>query len=125
MPGATYGSMLRPGVGRFTLMPTAAIALVAVVPPPDVDAAPPCRFNAIGIRLPPMTRKPTLPPTDVALVAPLGLYVSSPAVRVRFPSPSEPRAPKALPPPELLSGLPKSPLMVIPVPPLGLFQTGM
>src|SRR5712692_6487010 len=74
IPGETYGSMLRPGVGRFTLTPTAAIAVVSVLPPPEVVAAPPCRFTAIGIRLPPMTRNPTFPPIDVRLLlAPLGL----------------------------------------------------
>src|SRR5213083_3217123 len=48
-----------------------------------------------------------------------------PAVRVSVPRPSEARPPNALPLPEAESGLPQSPLMVTPVPPLGLFHTGI
>src|SRR2546426_11010453 len=48
-----------------------------------------------------------------------------PAVRVNVPRPSEARPPNALPLPKLESGLPQSPLMVIPVPPFGLFHTGI
>ena len=48
-----------------------------------------------------------------------------PAVRVSVPRPSEARPPNALPLPEVESGLPQSPLMVMPVPPFGLFHTGI
>ena len=55
-------------------------------------------FTAIGIRLPPMTRKPTCPPMEVALfVAPFGFQLERPRVRFRLPIPSEPRAPNAVP----------------------------
>src|SRR6266581_575599 len=120
--------MFSPGVGRFTLMPTAAIAVVTLLQPEqDVLAAPPCRFSAIGIKLPPITRKATLAPTDVRLLlpAPSGLSLARPAVMVRLPRPSAPRAPITVPLPSVESGLAKSPLMVMPVPPLGLFHIGM
>src|SRR5690242_2244021 len=122
-----YGSMLRPGVGRFTLTPTAAPASVMLLHPvQDTLPALPCRFTAIGIRLPPMTRNPTWPPTDVVLlVAPSGFQLARPRVRFKFPRPRDPRAPNAVPLPYVESGLARSPLMVIPVPPFGLFHTGM
>src|ERR1041384_5390203 len=119
--------MLRPGVGRFTLMPTAAPASVVPGDPlRDTLPAFPCRFTAIGIKLPPMTRKATWPPTEVKLlVAPSGFQLARPRVRFRLPRPSEPRAPNAVPLPYVESGLARSPLIVMPVPPLGLFHTGI
>src|SRR5258706_12624485 len=101
--------MLRPGVGRSTLTPTAAPASVTPgAPVEDTLPAPPCRFTAIGIRLPPITRKPTWPPTEVALlVAPSGFQLERPAVIVRLLSPSEPRAPNAGPFPSSVPGFAK------------------
>src|SRR5437870_13870464 len=121
--------MLRPGVGRLTARPTAPITLVVagrVGLAESLRAAPTCRFTDTGIRLPPMTRIAALPPMDVVLeVAVSGLKLSTPAVRVSVPRPSEARPPNALPLPREESGLPQSPLMVMPVPPFGLFQTGI
>ena len=72
-----------------------------------VRAAPACRFTLTGIKLPPIRRKATSPPNDLALLlAPSGFQVEKPAVTSMFDNPSVARAPKALPFPELLSGLP-------------------
>src|SRR5258705_8160179 len=77
------------------------------------------------MKLPPMTLKAACPPTDVALsAAPLGLNDAMPAVTERWARPSVARAPNAVPLAVPL-GMPRSPLIVTPVPPLGLFQTGM
>src|SRR2546427_12450885 len=66
MPGETYGSMLRPGVGTLMLRPIAPVTVVRSGAPVAVArAAPPCRFTDNGSRLPPMTRNATSPPTDV------------------------------------------------------------
>ena len=78
------------------------------------------------MRLPPITRNPAWPPTDVKLsVAPFGFHDAMPAVRVMFASPSEPRAPNAVPLPRFVLGMARSPLSVMPVPPLGLLQFGI
>src|SRR5258705_7378384 len=65
------------------------------------------------------------PPTDVAFSeAPLGLNDAMPAVTERLARPSVARAPNAVPLAVPL-GMPRSPLIVTPGPPFGLFQTGM
>src|SRR2546425_13182477 len=108
MPGETYGSMLRPGVGTSMLSPTAPVTVVTSgAPVAVVRAAPPCRLIESGIRLPPMARNATSPPIEVALLlAPDGFQLEIPAARFRLTSPREARAPKAFPPPTLLLGLP-------------------
>src|ERR1041384_2849141 len=73
-----------------------------------------------------MFRGIRLAPSDVALLlAPDGFQDDIPAVTLRLPSPSVARPPKALPFPRSALGLPKSPLIVTPVPPFGLFHTGI
>src|SRR6266850_3367409 len=120
-----YGSMLIPGVGTLTAMPAPAVTRVAAESPfaAPAWAAPIWRFSATGIKLPPMILNAAFPPTDVALsVPPLGFHDTTPAVNERLARPSVARAPNAVP---LLFGMPRSPLIVTPVPPFGLFQTGM
>src|ERR1700716_3494717 len=83
-------------------------------------------LSATGMRLPPMTRNCATPPTVVVLLLnPLGFQLEMPAVILMLASPSVARAPNAVPLPPLLLGKPRSPLRVTPVPPLGLFQTGI
>src|SRR5712691_6169901 len=128
-----YGSMLTPGDGTLALMPAPAMMFVrfaskALAPVPiAVAVAPPSwMFRATGSRLPPMTRNAATPPVEVRLsLYPWGFQVASPAVRLRFTSPRVARAPHAVPSRASVLGLPKSPLIVTPVPPLGLFQTGI
>src|SRR6266540_1545415 len=119
--------MLIPGVGTLTAMPPPAVTRVvaeSLFAAPAL-AAPICRFRATGIKLPPIILNAALPPTDVALsAAPLGFHDATPAVTERLARPSVARAPNAVPLP-LPFGMPRSPLIVTPVPPLGLFQTGM
>ena len=55
----------------------------------------------------------------------VNFQVARPAVSCRLARPSEPRTPNAVPLPPFALGMARSPLMVTPVPPLGLFQTGM
>src|SRR6267378_3411437 len=100
--------MLRPGVGTLMLIPSAPVTVVrSGAPVAVVRAAPPCRFTDRGIRLPPITRNATSPPSEVQLLdAPFGFQLAIPAVRFRLARPSEARPPNALPPPEALSGLP-------------------
>src|SRR5690242_11348467 len=121
--------MLMPGVGTLTETPTAPVAVRSLGPPEVAElvlAAPPCRLIETGRSVPPMTRKARSPPNDVALLdAPEGFQLDRPTPTSMLPRPSDPRAPKAEPPPASVLGLPKSPLMVMPVPPLGLFHTGM
>src|SRR6266704_2214082 len=108
--------MLSPGVGTLTLMPapativvvlgwvTAAVS-VAELPVP----APSWMFTATGIKLPPMTLNCAVPPTEVTLlVYPFGFQLETPAVKLMLAMPSVARAPNA-----------------VPLPPLGLFQTGI
>src|SRR6267378_2715893 len=117
--------MLIPGVGTFTLTPAPARS-VATLGTELVVPAPSWKFSATGMRLPPMTLNCAVPPTDVKLLlAPLGFQLETPAVRLMLARPSVARAPNAVPLPPLLLGKPRSPLTVTPVPPLGLFQTGM
>src|SRR5438045_7812932 len=83
-------------------------------------------LSATGIKLPPMTRKPATPPTVVERLSnPFGFQLEMPAVRLMFARPSEARAPKAVPLPASEFGTPTSPLIVTPVPPLGLFHAGI
>src|SRR6476646_10509215 len=83
-------------------------------------------LSATGIRLPPMTRNPATPPTVVERLSnPLGFQLDNPAVRLMFAKPSVARAPNAVPLPASEFGTPTSPLMVTPVPPLGLFHAGI
>src|SRR5436309_2517704 len=83
-------------------------------------------FSETGIKLPPIARKPATPPTDVVLsVAPFGFQLAMPAVRLMLARPSEARAPNAVPLPASEFGNPKSPLIVTPVPPFGLFHAGI
>src|SRR5260221_12622969 len=123
-----YGSMLIPGVGTLTAMPAPAVRRVVAESPfaAPALAAPTWRFSATGIRLPPITLNAALPPIDVTLSGfPEGFHDTTPAVSERLARPSVPRAPNAVPLPPLLFGMPTSPLIVTPVPPFGLFQTGM
>src|SRR5882672_1204226 len=123
-----YGSMLIPGVGTLTATPAPAVSRVVAESPfaAPARAAPIWRFSATGIKLPPITLKAALPPTDVTLsTAPLGFHDTRPAVNERLARPTVARAPNAVPLPPFVLGTPRSPLMVTPVPPLGLFQTGM
>src|SRR6266513_1945048 len=122
-----YGSMLMPGVGTFTATPPPAVIRVSAGEPlaAAARAAPTCRLSETGIRLPPMMRNAALPPTDVtASAAPFGFHDTRPAVRPRFARPSVARAPNAVPLPKSELGMPRSPLIVTPVPPFGLFHTG-
>src|SRR5437667_4464309 len=125
--------MLSPGVGTLTLMPapativvilgwvTAAVS-VAELPVP----APSWMFTANGIKLPPMSLNCAVPPTDVTLlVYPFGFQLETPAVKLMLAMPSVARAPNAVPLPPVLFGKARSPSIVTPVPPLGLFQTGI
>src|SRR2546425_9843554 len=120
--------MLSPGVGTLTLMPAPATSIVFLGCVPTALAVPPpsWMFTATGIRLPPMTLNCAVPPTDVVLLLePLGFQLDRPAVRLIFAIPSVARAPNAVPLPPVLFGKPRSPSIVTPVPPLGLFQTGI
>src|SRR5712664_854709 len=120
--------MLTPGVGTLTLTPAPAtsIVLLTCVPTALALPAPSWMFTATGIRLPPMTLNCAVPPTDVALLLePLGFQLERPAVRLMFAMPNVARAPNAVPLPPLVFGKPRSPSIVSPVPPLGLFQTGI
>src|SRR5881394_242690 len=123
-----HGSMLIPGVGTLTATPPPAVirVVLGLAFAAPIVAAPTCRFRAIGSRLPPIMRNAALPPTDVKLsAAPLGFQLERPAVSCRLASPSEARAPNAVPLPQSAFGMARSPLMVTPVPPFGLFQTGI
>src|SRR5712671_1948579 len=83
-------------------------------------------FSATGIKLPPMTRNCATPATDVVLaLAPLGFQLARPAVKLRLARPSVARAPNAVPFPASVLGTPTSPLIVMPVPPFGLFHAGI
>src|SRR6266852_5369457 len=131
-PRERYGSMLRPGVGTFTLMPAPATIMVVLgcVMRPEVTAlevpAPSWKFIATGIRLPPITLNCAVPPTDVVLLLyPSGFQFDRPAVRLILARPTVARAPYAVPLPPFVFGKPKSPSIVTPVPPFGLFQTGI
>src|SRR5712692_6851446 len=108
MPGETYGSMLRPGVGTLMLIPSAPVTVVrSGTPVPVVRAAPPCRFTDRGIRLPPITRNATSPPSEVRLLDALfGFQLTIPAVIFRLVKPREARPPNALPPRPASLGLP-------------------
>src|SRR2546425_10237911 len=123
--------MLTPGVGTLMLMPAPATSFVLLgrVTVPVVALAVPApswMFTATGIRLPPITLNCATPPTDVMLLLyPFGFQLESPAVRLMFAIPSVARAPNAVPLPPLLFGRPRSPSIVTPVPPFGLFQTGI
>src|SRR6266513_206565 len=124
--------MERPGVGTFTLMPTPARMLVSFgsVSGPLLIAvdvpAPSWMLSATGIKLPPMTRKPATPPTVVERLSnPFGFQLEIPAVKLIFARPNVARAPKAVPFPASEFGTPTSPLIVTPVPPLGLFHAGI
>src|SRR6266508_3441844 len=124
--------MLTPGVGTFTPSPAPAMMFVVFgrveVPAVILPAvpAPSCRFSEIGSRLPPITRNPAFAPTEVVLsLNPSGFHDASPAVMLRLARPNVPRAPNAVPLPPSWFGIPRSPLIVTPVPPLGLFQTGI
>src|SRR5947207_15298543 len=124
--------MDRPGVGTFTLMPAPTRRLVSFgnVSGPLLIAvdgpAPSWMLSATGIRLPPMTRNPATPPTVVErLSKPFGFQLEIPAVRLMFARPTVARAPKAVPLPASEFGTPTSPLIVTPVPPLGLFHAGI
>src|SRR6266446_2676478 len=83
-------------------------------------------LSETGIRLPPIARKPATAPTDVVLsLAPFGFQLATPAVKLMFARPSVARAPNAVPFPASVLGKPRSPSMVTPVPPLGLFHAGI
>src|SRR5205809_1214980 len=119
--------MFTPGMGRGTLKPTAPMTRVLAAVPlaESVRAAPSCRFTLTGSRVPPISRKSASPPSDVNdSAAPLGFQVDTPAVSVTVPSPTATRPPQASPSPKAALGREYSPLIVKPVPPLGLFQTG-
>src|SRR5438067_251665 len=125
---ARYGSMLSPGVGTLTLTAPPRPSRVTAESPlaAPACAAPTWRLMETGIRLPPITRNAAWPPTDVKLsLAPFGFHDAIPAVSVIFASPSEPRAPNAVPLPRSVFGMARSPLIVTPVPPLGLLQFGI
>src|SRR5712691_41752 len=125
--------MLSPGVGALTLTPAPATSMVtlgwitvAVSVAELAVPAPSWKFTATGIKLPPMTLNCAVPPTDVTLlVYPFGFQLERPAVKLMLAIPSVARAPNAVPLPPLLFGRPRSPSIVTPVPPLGLFQTGI
>src|SRR5258706_5199634 len=120
--------MLNPGVGTLTLTAPPRPRRVSAESPlaAPVWEAPTCRLMETGMRLPPITRNPAWPPTDVKLaLAPSGFHDDRPAVSVIFASPSETRAPNAVPFPRSEFGLARSPLIVTPVPPLGLLQFGI
>src|SRR5689334_15155741 len=100
MPGEKYGSMLKPGVGSGTLIPTAPMTRVVAGPwaVESERAAPACRLTATGSREPPINRKSALPPKLVIpLVAPSGFQLSTPAVSVIVERPSDARPPHVLP----------------------------
>src|SRR5262245_49897868 len=83
-------------------------------------------FKATGMRLPPITRSCPTPPHVVVLEpAPSGFQVERPAVTARLVNPSVARAPHAWPLLAFELGNPASPLIVMPVPPFGLFHTGI
>src|SRR5512145_963022 len=83
-------------------------------------------FKATGMRLPPIARNDATPPHVVVLEpAPSGFQLARPAVTARLVNPSVARAPNASPLPASVLGNPTSPLMVMPVPPFGLFHTGI
>src|SRR5947199_10480199 len=120
--------MLSPGVGTLTLTPAATTSIVALgcVPTALDVPAPSWMFMATGINLPPMTLNCAVPPTDVTLlVYPFGFQLERPAVKLMLAMPSVARAPNAVPLPPVLFGKARSPSIVTPVPPLGLFQTGI
>src|SRR5688572_3822488 len=97
---ARYGSMLNPGVGSAADTPAPAVMRVAdgsVLASPT-RARPTCRLIATGIRLPPMTRNAPLAPYELNPSSkPSGVHVAKPTPTVRFPSPTDPRAPNAVP----------------------------
>src|SRR5437899_6575453 len=100
IPGAKYGSMLKPGVGSGTLIPAAPVTDVSagVALAESVRAAPTCTLTATGSRLPPIRRMSTSPPNDVKLsVAPSGFQVATPAVNFSVPSPRDVRPPHVFP----------------------------
>src|SRR6266545_1052571 len=116
-----------PGVGSGTENPTAPVTWVCAWPSTSlVRAAPACRLTAAGSRLPPITRKSACPPHDVTRsMSESESYDATPAVSVSVPRPRDARPAHVVPPPYTSFGFPKSPLMVTPVPPLGLFHTGI
>src|SRR5213595_2649465 len=120
--------MLNPGVGTLTLTapprPNRVCAESVLVAP--ACAAFTCKLMETGMRLPPITRNAAWPPKDVRLsLAPFCFHDAMPAVSVMFANPSEPRAPNAVPLPRSALGMARSPLIVMPVPPLGLLQFGI
>src|SRR2546421_8500848 len=120
--------MLSPGVGTLTLTPAATTSIVALgcVPTALEVPAPSWMFMATGIRLPPITLNCAVPPTDVVLLLyPSGFQFDRPAVTLMLAKPTVARAPYAVPLPLLVLGKPRSPSIVTPVPPFGLFQTGI
>src|SRR5216117_57940 len=83
-------------------------------------------LSATGIKLPPIALNAATPPTDVvASSAPFGFQLARPAVKLMLASPKVARAPKAVPFPYPVFGRPRSPLIVMPLPPFGLFQAGI
>src|SRR6266702_6058619 len=125
-PGATHGSRLRPGTGRSTASPSAAVARVLVTLDWLKLANPPCRLIEIGISEPPMRRYAAAPPYSVTLEpAPEGFRTPTVALSVSADRPSAARPAKVVPLPSVESGIPTSPATRKPVPPLGLFHTGI
>src|SRR6266496_3015864 len=105
---------------RFEIETYGSVLMAPAVP------APSWILSAIGIRLPPMARNCATPPTEVVLAsAPFGFQLATPAVKLMLASPSVARAPNAVPLPASLFGKPRSPFTVTPVPPFGLFHTGI
>src|SRR2546426_3442358 len=101
----TYGSILRPGMGKLTASPPPNVSRVRAESPLAAPwwAAPNWRFIATGNRLPPITRNAALPPTELTLLdAPSGFHVVTPAVSDRLTRPSDARAPNTFPLPRLV-----------------------
>ena len=104
-----YGSTLTPRVGSQTLIPTAPVTFVVAgsVSTAALWAAPPWRFTATGISVPPISRNAAVPPYDVTRSLKVsGFQDARPAVSVSVPTPSATRPPKALPLPYSVLGRP-------------------
>src|SRR5437867_11157286 len=125
-PGATHGSRLRPGTGRSTASPSAAVARVLVTLDWLKLANPPWRLMEIGISEPPMRRYAAAPPYSVTLEpAPVGLRTPTVALSVSAERPSAARPATVVPFPPAESGTPTSAATDTRVPPRGLFHTGI
>src|SRR2546422_11002530 len=117
-PGATHGSRLRPGTGRSTASPSAAVARVLVTLDWLKLANPPWRLMEIGISEPPMRRYAAAPPYSVTLEpAPVGLRTPTVALSVSAEMPSAARPATGDPFPTGESSTPTEAATVTPGPP--------